>query len=135
MGPVRSPRGIVVSSFTKNRLLLPYHGSSTLRAFTLNAGRAAFVRFRLSAFRAQAGAESAPCKRTAYAASSLPASTLALSAAFSHSPASSSVHFVFLLAYAAHSPTTTATAWHGKGIEPQIAFEPSLNDLAKITGH
>jgi hypothetical protein len=149
MGPVQSLPGIVVSSFLKDCLLLPGHYGSTLRAFALNAGHAAFVWFRLSAFRTQAGADSASRKGTTLAASTLSSLTLsslalsslalALSAAFSHSTAFFSFHFVFLLVYAVHflapPPAATAAARHGKGVTFQIAKEPDLNDLAQIAGH
>jgi hypothetical protein len=106
-------------------LLLPGHYGSTLRAFALNAGHAAFVWFRLSAFRTQAGADSASRKGTTTATLTLSTATLssttlsalalALSAAFSHSTASFSVHFVFLLFYAVHflvpPPATNEATW------------------------
>jgi hypothetical protein len=77
-------------------LLLPGHGGSTLRAFALDAGHAALVWFLLSAFRTQAGSDIASRKGSAHATSTL-STTLALSAAFSRSTASSFFHFVFLL--------------------------------------
>jgi len=77
-------------------LLLPGHGGSTLRAFALDAGHAAFVWFLLSAFRTQAGADIASRKGAAHATSTL-STALALSAAFSRSTASFFFHFVLLL--------------------------------------
>jgi hypothetical protein len=67
------------------------------------------------------------------------ASTLTLSTAFPRSTASFSVHFVFLLVYAAHSPATAlpmpAATRHGKGVAPQVAVEPSLDDFAQFARH
>mgnify|MGYP007023857325 FL=1 len=120
-----------------DRLLLPGHDGSTLRAFALDAGHAALVWFLLSAFRTQAGADIASRKGTAHATSTLSTLALALSAAFSRSTASFFFHFIFLLVYAVHflatPPTSTASARHGKAIAFQVATEPSPNGLMQIT--
>jgi hypothetical protein len=112
-------------------LLLPGHDGSTLRAFALDAGHAAFVWFLLPAFRTQAGADIASRKGTAHATSTLSTLALALSAAFSRSTASFFYHFVLLLFYAVHFratlPALTAAARHGKAIAFQIATEPRPN--------
>jgi len=119
-------------------LLLPGHGSSTLRAFALDAGHAALVWFLLSAFRTQACADIASRKGSAHATSTLSTLALALSAAFSRSTASFFFHFVFLLVYAVHFlatlPASTAAARHGKAIAFQVATEPRPNDLVQIAG-
>jgi hypothetical protein len=82
------------------------------------------VWFRLSAFRTQAGADSAGRKGTTLATATLSSLALALSAAFSHSTASSFVHFVFLLVDAVHflapPPAATAAVRHGKGVTLQL---------------
>jgi hypothetical protein len=113
----------------KDSLLLPGHDGATLRAFTLDAGHAAFVWFLLSAFRTQAGADIASRTGTAHATSALSTSPLALSAAFSSSNASFFIHFVCLLVKVVHFPAmlpaSTAAARHGNAIAFQVATEPS----------
>jgi len=105
-------------------LLLPGHDGSTLRAFALDAGHAAFVWFLLAAFRTKTSADIASRKWAAHATSTL-STALALSAAFSRSTASFFFHFVFLLVYAVHFlatlPASTAATWHGKAIAFQVA--------------
>jgi hypothetical protein len=122
----------------KHSLLLPGHGVSTLRAFALNAGHAAFVWLLLSAFRTKTGADIASRKGSAHATSTLSTLALALSAAFSRSTASFFFHFVFLLVYAVHFlatlPASTAATRHGKSVVFQVATEPSPNDLIQIAG-
>ena len=117
---------------------MPGHDGSTLRAFALDAGHAAFVWFLLSAFRTQAGADIASRKGTAHATSTLSTSALALSAAFSRSTASFFFHFIFLLVYAVHflatPPASTAAARHGQAIALQVATEPSPNGLIQTAG-
>ena len=83
------------------------------------------MRFAMPAFRTQAGAYSAPCKGTAHAPSALSASTLPLSTALPHSVTSSSVHQVFLLVHAAHSPATASTAPAATGHEKRRARQPA----------
>ena len=118
--------------------LFPCHRGPALRAFPLNAGNSAFMRFAMPAFRTQAGADSAPRKGTAHATSTLSGSTLSLSAAWTHSAAFSSVHRVFLLVNSAYSPAVASTATgatgHDKGVALQVATEPGLNDIVQVTG-
>jgi hypothetical protein len=108
----------------EDSLLLPGHGGSTLRAFALDAGHAAFVGFLFAAFRTQAAADFASCKWAAHATSTLSTLTLA-SAAFSRSTASFFFYFVFLLLYAVHFlatlPASTAAPRHGKSVVFQVA--------------
>ena len=80
------------------------------------------MRFTMPTFRTQAGAYSAPRKGTAHATSTLSTSTLSTStlttaAALLHSATFSSVHQVFLLVHAAHSPATASTAPAATGHE------------------
>jgi len=96
-GPVPSPLGMIVSSFFKILLLFPGHRVPALRAFPMNAGRSAIMRFAVPAFRTQAGAASPPRKGTAHATSALSGATLTPSSARPRSVLLSSVHRMFLL--------------------------------------
>jgi hypothetical protein len=97
------------------------------------------MRFTMPAFRTQAGAQIARRKGIAHPTSTLSASALALSAAFPRSTASFSVHLVFLLVHAVHSPATaltaTAAARHGISVALQVVTEPTLNNLAQVARH
>ena len=70
------------------------------------------MRLAMPAFRAPAGADSAPRKGSAHATPALSDATLPLSSARPHSTASFSDHFVFLLV---HSVLSQVTAWTSTG--------------------
>jgi len=120
-------------------LLLPCHGGSTLRALLLHAGRSAFMRFAMPAFRTHAGADRASRGGTAHATSTLSGLTSPLSSARPPGPCSvSSWHCHILLSGTVHSPAAASTATgatgHDKGVALQVATEPGLNDLAQVAG-
>jgi len=68
------------------------------------------MRFTMPAFRTQADADSAFGEGTALAASTLSASTFALSTAQARSAAFSLIHEVLLLVYAVYPPAASSTA-------------------------